>query len=51
MDNIKVVGEVDTLKSIPDNPNWHLVPIEMLGKPRRSARSASRSRTRLAMAT
>jgi hypothetical protein len=28
-DNIKVVGQADTLKSIPGNPNWHLAPIEM----------------------
>jgi len=28
-DNIKVVGQSDTLKSIPGNPNWHLAPIEM----------------------
>ena len=29
MENIKVVGQADTLKSIPGNPNWHLAPIEM----------------------
>jgi hypothetical protein len=29
MENIKVVGQADTLKSIPGNPKWHLAPIEM----------------------
>ena len=28
-DNIKVVGQSDTLQSIPGNPAWHLAPIEM----------------------
>lgn len=29
MENVKVVGQADTLKSIPGNPNWHLAPLEM----------------------
>lgn len=28
-DNVKVVGQADTIKSIPGNANWHLAPIEM----------------------
>ena len=28
-ENIKVVGQADTLKSIPGNPAWHLAPAEM----------------------
>jgi mono/diheme cytochrome c family protein len=28
-ENVKVVGQADTLKSIPGNPAWHLAPIEM----------------------
>lgn len=28
-ENTKVVGQSDTLKSIPGNPAWHLAPIEM----------------------
>lgn len=28
-ENVKVVGQSDTLKSIPGNPAWHLAPIEM----------------------
>ncbi|MCC2612470.1 cytochrome c family protein [Neorhizobium sp. Rsf11] len=28
-ENIPVVGQADTIKSIPGNPAWHLAPIEM----------------------
>ncbi|MGK9051572.1 Isoquinoline 1-oxidoreductase subunit [Neorhizobium petrolearium] len=28
-ENIPVVGQADTVKSIPGNPAWHLAPIEM----------------------
>jgi hypothetical protein len=28
-ENVKVVGQAETIKSIPGNPNWHLAPIEM----------------------
>lgn len=28
-ENAKVVGQADTLRSIPGNPAWHLAPIEM----------------------
>lgn len=27
--NVEVVGQAETLKSIPGNPAWHLAPIEM----------------------
>jgi hypothetical protein len=27
--NVAVVGQADTLKSIPGNPAWHLAPLEM----------------------
>ena len=27
--NVKVIGQADTLKSIPGHPNWHVAPIEM----------------------
>lgn len=29
LDNAPVVGQAETIKSIPGNPNWHLAPIEM----------------------
>lgn len=28
-ENVTVIGQAETLKSIPGNPNWHLAPIEM----------------------
>lgn len=28
-ENVNVVGQSETLRSIPGNPNWHLAPIEM----------------------
>ena len=28
-ENVKVVGQAETLKSIPGHPEWHLAPIEM----------------------
>ncbi|MCF3640703.1 Isoquinoline 1-oxidoreductase subunit [Rhizobium sp. TRM95111] len=28
-ENVSVVGQADTLKSIPGHPSWHLAPIEM----------------------
>jgi hypothetical protein len=28
-ENVPVVGQAETIKSIPGNPNWHLAPIEM----------------------
>lgn len=28
-ENVKVVAQADTIKSIPGNGNWHLAPIEM----------------------
>lgn len=28
-ENVDVVGQADTLKSIPGHPQWHLAPIEM----------------------
>ncbi|MCL6709761.1 Isoquinoline 1-oxidoreductase subunit [Pseudomonas sp. R2.Fl] len=28
-ENATIVGQAETLKSIPGNPNWHLAPIEM----------------------
>ena len=27
--NVEIVGQAETLKSIPGNPDWHLAPIEM----------------------
>lgn len=29
LENAPVVGQAETIKSIPGNPNWHLAPIEM----------------------
>lgn len=28
-ENAAIVGQAETLKSVPGNPNWHLAPIEM----------------------
>jgi hypothetical protein len=28
-ENVKIVGQADTIRSIPGNPAWHLAPIEM----------------------